>query len=233
MFKLVVLSALLAVAAAGVISPVSYAVHETPVIAKVGEIVENVPTAVSHQSSTVVHSRAAVSTPVVAPVVTKTVVAATPIVAKTVVAAPAEVAYGSPLSYTAHTVPLAGKTVVAAGPAPYVYSGPVAYSSPVAYSAPVAYASAPVAYASAPVAYSSAPVAYASAPVVETKTVVEAPKTSISKTYVAEPDSVRYTEQVQNHPSEVVVEKSVYAAPAVKYVQTPVAYHAVPSVHAW
>ena len=36
---------------------------------KVGDIVQNIPTAVSHQSSTVVHQRADVRTPVVAPVV--------------------------------------------------------------------------------------------------------------------------------------------------------------------
>ena len=49
---------------------------DTPVVAKVGHVVESVPTAVSHQSSTVVHSKAAVVTPVVAPAYAKTIVSA-------------------------------------------------------------------------------------------------------------------------------------------------------------
>ncbi|EDW17406.1 larval/pupal cuticle protein H1C [Drosophila mojavensis] len=136
MFKLVVLSALLAVAAArpGNLyeSPLVYAapaatVVQESVLAKVGSVVKSVPTSVSHQSQSVVHSSAHVvedivapvvkSTPVVsyaaaapvvhtsyaaAPVVHTTYAAAAPVVHQTYVAAPvAKIAAASPLTYTA------------------------------------------------------------------------------------------------------------------------------------
>lgn len=136
MFKLVVLSALLAVAAArpGNLyeSPLVYAapaatIVQEPVLAKVGAVVKSVPTSVSHQSQSVVHSSAHVvedivapvvkSTPVVsyaaaapvvhtsyaaAPVVHTTYAAAAPVVHQTYVAAPvAKIAAASPLTYTA------------------------------------------------------------------------------------------------------------------------------------
>ncbi|EDW26080.1 GL18447 [Drosophila persimilis] len=80
MFKLVVLSALLAVAAArpGHLlesSPVVYSAPATttivqePYLANVGSVVKSVPTSVSHQSQSVVHSSAHVVQDVVAPVV--------------------------------------------------------------------------------------------------------------------------------------------------------------------
>ena len=43
-------------------------VHE-PTLAKIGDVVHSVPTAISHQSSTIVHDRANVVTPIVAPAV--------------------------------------------------------------------------------------------------------------------------------------------------------------------
>ncbi|CAD7082705.1 unnamed protein product [Hermetia illucens] len=82
MFKLVVLSALVAVAFArpGYVSHLDtplvydalpahhqeYVEIQEPTVAKVGAIVESVPSAVSHQSSTVVHSKAHVVTPILA-----------------------------------------------------------------------------------------------------------------------------------------------------------------------
>ncbi|XP_011186177.1 retinin [Zeugodacus cucurbitae] len=92
MFKLVVLSALLAVAAArpSLIEshPVlaSVAVQE-PVLAKVGSVVQSIPTAVSHQSSTIVHSSAHAVQDIVAPAVRTSVVSA-PAVVETIAAAP-------------------------------------------------------------------------------------------------------------------------------------------------
>ncbi|XP_073838937.1 uncharacterized protein [Musca autumnalis] len=87
MFKLVVLSALLVVAAArpGYLAghgPVLVAgptavIHE-PAYAKVGAIVKSIPTAVSHQSISQVHSSAHVVQPIVAPVI-KTTYAAAPL----------------------------------------------------------------------------------------------------------------------------------------------------------
>ncbi|XP_017767956.1 PREDICTED: pupal cuticle protein C1B-like [Nicrophorus vespilloides] len=158
MFKLVVLSALLAVASAGVFHGAAY----------------SVPTAVSHQSRTDVFSKPVVAysaAPVVAAAYTAPVV-------KTVATAP--VAYTSPLAYNtyaAYSAPVV-KTVAAA-PVAYtaaatiptsvsyqsrtdVHSKPVvaAYSTPVvaaAYTAPIATAAyaAPVAYK-----YAASPVAY-------------------------------------------------------------------------
>ncbi|XP_060654992.1 pupal cuticle protein G1A-like [Drosophila sulfurigaster albostrigata] len=78
MFKLVVLSALLAVAVArpGHLyeSPVVYSapaatIVQEPVLAKVGAVVKSIPSSVSHQSQSVVHSSAHYVEDVVAPVV--------------------------------------------------------------------------------------------------------------------------------------------------------------------
>lgn len=100
------LSALLAVAAAapGYLSahgPVLYSapatvIHE-PAYAKVGAIVKSVPTAVSHQSISQVHSSAHIVQPIVAPVV-KTTIAAAPIVH----AAPIIKTYAAPAISYAH-----------------------------------------------------------------------------------------------------------------------------------
>ncbi|XP_011186156.1 retinin [Zeugodacus cucurbitae] len=51
-----------------VIAPETITIHE-PTVAKVGEVVQKIPTAVSHQSQTVVHKHARVVTPIVAPAV--------------------------------------------------------------------------------------------------------------------------------------------------------------------
>lgn len=51
-----------------VIAPETITIHE-PTVAKVGEVVHKIPTAVSHQSQTVVHKHADIVTPIVAPAV--------------------------------------------------------------------------------------------------------------------------------------------------------------------
>lgn len=94
-FLQVVLSVFIAVAAAG-IAPIAYTssaiIHE-PAIAKVGDIVESIPSAVSHQSSTVVHGKANLITPVVAPAVRTY---AAPLIKSYGLAAPAYTAYVGP-----------------------------------------------------------------------------------------------------------------------------------------
>ncbi|XP_055846526.1 uncharacterized protein LOC129912337 [Episyrphus balteatus] len=109
MFKLVVLSVLFAVAAArpGLYSS-SPLVYSAPIVqehsyAKVGAIVKSIPTAVSHQSSTVVHDQAHYVQPIVAPVV-KTYAA--PLV-QTYHAAPVLKTYAAPAHYSYATAPLA------------------------------------------------------------------------------------------------------------------------------
>ena len=83
-------------------------VVEQPYVAKVGEHVHRVPTAVSHQSSTIVHNSADIHTPILAHGVSKHVVPAeplvrtyqTPSIVKTV-AEPAAITYShsAPLIY--------------------------------------------------------------------------------------------------------------------------------------
>ncbi|XP_068139844.1 retinin-like [Drosophila tropicalis] len=128
MFKLVVLSALLVVVAArpGLYeSPLVYAApaaHTTivqePVLAKVGAVVKSIPTAVSHQSQSVVHSSAHVVEDVVAPVVKSTPVVtyAAPAVAPVVHATYAAAAPVVHTSYAAVAPVL--KTI----PSPVIYN---------------------------------------------------------------------------------------------------------------
>lgn len=142
MFKLVVLSALLAVAAARpghlLESPVVYAAPATttivqePVLAKVGAVVKSVPTAVSHQSQSVVHSSAHIVEDVVAPVIKSTPVvsyaAAVPApVVHTAYAAPAPVVH---TSYAAAAAPVLASSYAAVAPVAHV-----AASSPLTYTA--------------------------------------------------------------------------------------------------
>ncbi|XP_016965866.1 larval/pupal cuticle protein H1C [Drosophila biarmipes] len=119
MFKLVVLSALLAVAVArpGHLyeSPLVYAapaattIVQEPVLAKVGAVVSSIPTSVSHQSQSVVHSHSHVVEDVVAPVVKSTPVvsyaAAAPVVHTSYAAAPvvhATYAAAAPVVHTSY-----------------------------------------------------------------------------------------------------------------------------------
>ncbi|XP_055913885.1 cuticle protein LPCP-23-like [Eupeodes corollae] len=130
MFKLVVLSALLAVAAArpGLYHEASPLVYSAPSIvqehslAKVGAIVKSIPTAVSHQSSTVVHNSAHVVQPIVAPVV-KTYAAApihsAPLVHSSYasLAAPAHISYAAASPLAIHSAPIS----LHSAPSAYAY----------------------------------------------------------------------------------------------------------------
>ena len=131
-----VLSALLAVAAArpGLVAeaPVVYSapaatveVHE-PALAKVGAVVKSIPTAVSHQSQSIVHSSAHVVEDIVAPVVKTTYAAPVAPVAPVVAAAPAaivkSVAASSPLLHTT-TYAAAAPLVYASAPLTYTATG--------------------------------------------------------------------------------------------------------------
>ncbi|EDX10685.1 GD12489 [Drosophila simulans] len=144
MFKLVVLSALLAVAAArpGHLlesSPLVYAapaattIVQEPVLAKVGAVVKSVPTAVSQQNQSVVHSHAHVVEDVVAPVVKSTPVvsyaAAAPVVHTSYAAAPVV-----HTSYAA-AAPVVHTSYAAAAPVLATSYAQVAASSPLTYTA--------------------------------------------------------------------------------------------------
>ncbi|XP_055913106.1 retinin-like [Eupeodes corollae] len=119
MFKLVVLSALLAVAAArpGLLhsSPVVYSsplVHQHG-LASVGTIVKSIPTAVSHQSSSVVHGSAHVVQPIVAPVL------------KT---------YSAPVLHTSYSSPIVSSPLAYSAPhLSYAHASPIHYASPYGY----------------------------------------------------------------------------------------------------
>lgn len=156
MFKFVVLSCLVSVAFAGLVhhAPAAYvaapvahhytevqhvpqvktvvephvSVVETPTINHVGSVVKNVPTGVSHHSSSVVHSAANIVEPVYAHGVQKSIVSHP--VAKQVVE---HVAAAPAVHY-------------AAAPAIHYAAAPAVHHS---------YASAPIAYAAAPVAHHS------------------------------------------------------------------------------
>ncbi|XP_058066773.1 cuticle protein-like [Anopheles bellator] len=116
MLKLVVLSTVLAVVAARpgaltysapayayapatlIAKPEIYyhkSIIEEPTVAHVGSIIKTIPTAVSHQSSTVVHNSAKFTEPIYAPAVKQTLIS-TPIAKTTYIAAPAAYAYAAP-----------------------------------------------------------------------------------------------------------------------------------------
>jgi len=202
MFKLVVLSCLLSVAFAGLIShPVAHVEHvahvknivephvsvvETPTISHVGSVVKNIPTGVSHHSSSVVHSAANIVEPIYAHGVEKKYVS-TPVVKNYVESVPvvkysAAPVYAHAAPVYAHSAPIiAAKSYDygyehAAPAVQYVQSAPIvaakSYDYGYAHAAPavsyssvyspktVAYNSYPAVHA-APLAYSSYPAVHA------------------------------------------------------------------------
>ncbi|XP_058835426.1 cuticle protein 16.5-like [Topomyia yanbarensis] len=183
MFKLVVLSAVLAVAAAApsatvyasaplaytsvVHQPTIYAqkeisyqksIIEEPTVAHVGTVLKNVPTGVSHHSSSVVHHDAKISEPIYAPTVKKTVVS-TPIEKttyhQTYAAAPAITYAAAPIAKHAY-VEAAPALTYAAAPA-YTYAAAPALSY--AASPALTYAASPISYHGS--YYGAAPAVYA------------------------------------------------------------------------
>ncbi|EAA10821.4 AGAP006146-PA [Anopheles gambiae str. PEST] len=171
MFRLVVLSALLAVAAAAPgahqlvhSAPLAYStvvaaapalvaqkeisyqksIVEEPTVAHVGTVVKTVPTGVTHTSSAVVHDTK-VREDVYAPAVKKTVVS-TPVEKTTYVQAAAPVVHAAPAVYAAPV-----QTVYAAAPVAKTY----AYAAPVEKTYTYAAAPAAISYEAAPVAYAA------------------------------------------------------------------------------
>ncbi|XP_061400413.1 larval/pupal cuticle protein H1C-like [Musca vetustissima] len=147
MFKLVVLSVLLAVAAARpghLETPLFYSAAPAATVtvqesslAHVGNVVKSVPSAVSHHSNSVVHSSAKVVEDVYSPAVkttsytTKTL--ATPVVETYAAAAPVVHSYTAP----AAAAPLV-QTYAATAPLTHTYAAVPAYST-YAASAPLTY----------------------------------------------------------------------------------------------
>lgn len=115
-------------------------VVEEPTVHHVGNVVKSFPTAVSHQSQTIVHSKADVVEPIYQHGLKKTIVE-TPRIEKTIVHQP-----------EIHT-----KTIVEASPA--VHTAYVAHAAPVLHKSYAAYEHAPltktVVHGAAPLAYSS------------------------------------------------------------------------------
>ncbi|XP_049296626.1 cuticle protein-like [Anopheles funestus] len=181
MFRLVVLSALLAVAAAAPgfqTSPLAYStvvaaaptlvaqkeisyqksIIEEPSVAHVGTVLKTVPTGVTHTSSAVVHDTK-VHENVYAPTVKKTVVS-TPVEKTTYVQAATPVVHAAPAVYAA---PVQTYAYAAPVEKTYAYAAPVAKTYAYAEPAVQTYVQA----APAAVAYEAAPVSYA-APLAKT-----------------------------------------------------------------
>jgi len=148
-------------------SDISYV--DTPTVSHVGNLVKSVPTAVSHQSSTVVHNKADIVEPILShgvqrsiietPRIEKTLVAS-PAIQKTVVESPAYTTYAAAapaISYSA-----AAPAISYSAPLTYAAASPLAYSSQLSYASPLSY-SAPLSYAASPLTLKAAPaLAYAS-----------------------------------------------------------------------
>lgn len=94
--------------------PEQKVIVETPTVHHVGSVVKSIPTAVSHQSQTIVHSKADLVQPILAHGVQKTIYTAP--ATKTIISSPVAYAHqvASPISYAAHGTPLAYSTLVAA-----------------------------------------------------------------------------------------------------------------------
>ncbi|XP_059612745.1 larval/pupal cuticle protein H1C-like [Phlebotomus argentipes] len=158
MFKLVVLSAILAVAVAApsgvshyaapiltkavhyaeplhatVVKPelerrtyveVEPQVHvvDTPVVKKVADVVESIPTAVSHQSSTIVHNKEHYVRPVLAHGYEKTIVEGSPIVKTYHEDTPVLKTYTAPIGYAHHYEPHAYAYAAHGYTAPYAHT---------------------------------------------------------------------------------------------------------------
>ncbi|XP_070509489.1 larval/pupal cuticle protein H1C-like [Chironomus tepperi] len=162
MFKLVVLSCLVAVACAGYVpASVAYektivephvSVVETPTVSHVGTAYKNVPTGVSHHSSSVVHGHASVVEPIYAHGVEKKYIS-TPVVKKVVEHVPAVVPVAKVVaaepyyakSYVSEPAYYA-KQVVAAPAYTYAHAAPLAYTAPVYAPKAYGYAAYPSAY---------------------------------------------------------------------------------------
>jgi hypothetical protein len=71
-------------------------VVDTPTVAQIGSVHTSVPTAVSHQSSTIVHSKADIVEPILAPAITKSIVS-TPVTKY--IASPVAQGYYQPAAY--------------------------------------------------------------------------------------------------------------------------------------
>ncbi|XP_037938947.1 cuticle protein 19.8-like [Teleopsis dalmanni] len=132
MYKVLILSfALIACASARPGFVADSAIVETEaVVAKVGEVVHSVPSAVSHQSQTVVHGQTHVVSDIVAPAVAevRTIAAAPAPVVASLPVATAAILSPSEISY--HGAPLL-KSIAAASalatPLVQTYAAPVAY----------------------------------------------------------------------------------------------------------
>lgn len=132
-------------------------VVEEPTVHHVGNVVKSFPTAVSHQSQTIVHSKADVVEPIYQHGLKKTIVE-TPRIEKTIVHQPEihtkTIVEAAPAVHTAYVAAPLAKTYVAAAPLAktVVASAPLAYSSHLAYdhALPLTYA------AHAPAVYSHA-----------------------------------------------------------------------------